>query len=86
MKSNKVIICALLARRKELGISSRKIAELMNTTSSAIIRLESVARKNSKRKVFNSPMLSTLDKYAEAVGCSVKITLEKQESNNERNI
>jgi len=57
----------LLAARAIAGLTQEQVAESMGTTKSAVSRLEAVGR--------HSPSVSTLKKYARAVGCKVEIRL-----------
>ena len=57
----------MLAARARVGLSQEAVAELMGTTKSAISRLESVGK--------HAPSLTTLKKYAHAVGCHLEIKL-----------
>ncbi len=61
------LIREMLAARSKSGLTQEAVAELMGTTKSAISRLES-ARKHA-------PSLTTLKKYAQAVGCHLEIKL-----------
>jgi len=54
----------LLARSKS-GLTQEAVAELMGTTKSAVSRLECAGK--------HAPSLTTLKKYARAVGCDLKI-------------
>lgn len=54
--------------RKRLGLSQADVAERMGTKPPAIARLEA-ALSNQK----HSPTVATLKKYAEAVGCELRI-------------
>ena len=56
----------LLARSKS-GFTQEAVAELMGTTKSAVSRLESAGK--------HAPSLTTLKKYAQAVGCHLVIKL-----------
>ena len=56
----------MIRLRKRAGPDARKAAELLHTKKSNISRLESV---NSKI----SPKLSTIEKYAKAIGYKMKI-------------
>ncbi len=58
--------CKLIQLRKEAGITQEELAELLNTQKSNISRLESVSSKSS-------PRLSTIEKYAHAMGYDVEI-------------
>jgi DNA-binding XRE family transcriptional regulator len=57
----------LLAARTRAGLTQEEVAQSMGTTKSAVSRLESGGR--------NSPSVTTLKKYARAVGCEVEIHL-----------
>lgn len=61
------VIDALVACRKRIGISQKRVAELMGTTQSAVSDFESV---NSDAR------FSTLIRYAQAVDCDMVIELE----------
>ena len=56
----------LIELRKKAGLTQEEVAERLNTKKSNICRLESA---NSK----SSPRLSTIEKYAHAMGYEVKI-------------
>ncbi|MBI2318286.1 MAG: helix-turn-helix transcriptional regulator [Betaproteobacteria bacterium] len=60
----------VLAARKASGLTQADIARRIGTTQSAIARLESGSGKHL-------PSLTTLHKYASAVGCRVEIRLVK---------
>lgn len=60
----------VLAARKAAGLTQADIALRIGTTQSAIARLESGSGKHL-------PSLTTLHKYARAVGCHVEIRLVK---------
>ncbi len=60
----------LLKARTVAGLTQAEVAERMGTKTPAIARLES-GGGNKK----HSPSLSTLQKYAQAVGCHVEIKL-----------
>lgn len=55
----------MLAARARLGLTQEAVAELMGTTKSAISRLEAAGK--------HAPSLTTLKKYARAVGCHLEI-------------
>lgn len=59
----------LLRARSKAGMTQEQIAEKMNTKREAVTRLESSG---------NSPSLTTLKKYAHAVGCKLQIKLVPQ--------
>jgi DNA-binding XRE family transcriptional regulator len=55
----------MLAARARVGLSQEAVAELMGTTKSAISRLEAAGK--------HAPSVTTLKKYAHAVGCHLEI-------------
>jgi len=55
----------MLTARARLGLSQEAVAELMGTTKSAISRLEAAGK--------HAPSMTTLQKYARAVGCHLEI-------------
>ena len=55
----------MLAARARVGLSQEAVAEIMGTTKSAISRLEAAGK--------HAPSLTTLKKYAHAVGCHLEI-------------
>jgi DNA-binding XRE family transcriptional regulator len=57
----------LLRARSRAGLTQEAVAERMGTTKTAVSRLEAVGR--------HSPSVTTLKKYAQAVGCEVEIRL-----------
>ena len=57
----------MLAARSRFGLTQEAVAELIGSTKSAVSRLET-ARKHA-------PSLTTLQKYARAVGCRLQIKL-----------
>ena len=57
----------VVARRKELGLSQKELAELTGTTQSAIARLESAGRP---------PRIDTLLGIAEALDCDLTVELK----------
>lgn len=59
------IAAQVMARRVELGLSQRELAELCGTTQSAIARFESAARP---------PKTDTLLSIAEALDCELVVT------------
>jgi DNA-binding XRE family transcriptional regulator len=64
------ILDEILTARKEAGISQAQIAKRMGTQAPAIARLESALATGK-----HSPSLSTLRKYAAALGKRVEIHL-----------
>ena len=61
------LVRELLAARAKAGRTQEQVAECMGTTKSAVSRLEAAGK--------HSPSVSTLKKYARAVGCEVEIRL-----------
>jgi len=58
----------MLNARKEAGLNQSQVAELMGTKQASITRLESSLSSGE-----HSPSLTTLKKYAKAVGCHLDI-------------
>ncbi|MCG6535611.1 MAG: helix-turn-helix domain-containing protein [Syntrophales bacterium LBB04] len=56
--------------RSRIGLTQEEVAGLMGTTKSAVSRLEASGK--------HAPSLSTLKKYAQAVGCRLEIKLVSQ--------
>jgi DNA-binding XRE family transcriptional regulator len=61
------LVRELLDARAKAGLTQEQVAECMGTTKSAVSRLEGAGK--------HSPSLSTLKRYARAVGCDVEIRL-----------
>ena len=61
------LVRELLAARAKAGLTQEQVAASMGTTKSAVSRLEAVGKQ--------SPSVSTLKKYARAVGCAVEMRL-----------
>jgi transcriptional regulator with XRE-family HTH domain len=61
------LVRELLAARAKAGLTQEQVAECMGTTRSAVSRFEGAGK--------HSPSLSTLKRYARAVGCEVEIRL-----------
>lgn len=57
----------VLKARARVGLTQDVVAERMGTTKSAISRLESAGK--------HAPSLTTLKRYAEAVGCDLQVKL-----------
>ena len=62
-----LLVRELLAARAHAGLTQEEVAASMGTTKSAVSRLEGAGK--------HSPSLSTLKKYAKAVGCDVEIRI-----------
>lgn len=58
----------MLQARKRAGLTQEDVAELMGTKAPAVARLEAVKVQGK-----SSPSVSTLRKYAQAVGCRLEI-------------
>ena len=61
------LIREMLSARAKSGLTQEAVAERMGTTKSAVSRLEAVGK--------HAPSLTTLKKYAQAVGCHLEIKL-----------
>lgn len=57
----------LLAARIDAGLTQAQVASRMGTTASAVSRLENASG--------HRPTVTTLEHYAQAVGCSLEIRL-----------
>ena len=62
-----LLVRELLAARAHSGLTQEEVAASMGTTKSAVSRLEGAGK--------HSPSVSTLKKYAKAVGCDIEIRL-----------
>jgi ribosome-binding protein aMBF1 (putative translation factor) len=60
----------LLKARSKAGLTQELVAERMGTTKSVISRIEAVGK--------HTPSLTTLRRYARAVGCDLRVTLVPQ--------
>lgn len=61
------LVREMLAARSKSGLTQEAVAERMGTTKSAVSRLEAAGK--------HAPSLTTLKKYAQAVGCHLEIKL-----------
>ena len=68
LESKYALIRELLSARKQSGMTQEAVANKIGTTKSAISRLEAGSK--------HAPSITTLRKYAEAVGCDLVIKLE----------
>jgi len=59
------LVREMLSARSKSGFTQEAVAKLMGTTKSAVSRLESAGK--------HAPSLTTLKKYAHAVGCHLEI-------------
>ena len=66
------LVDQMLKARARAGLTQDVVAERMGTTKSAISRLESAGR--------HAPSLSTLKRYARAVGCDLQVKLVRQKA------
>jgi len=57
----------MLKARSRAGLTQDAVADIMGTTKSAISRLEAAGK--------HAPSISTLRRYAEAVGCDLQVKL-----------
>ena len=62
----------MLKARARAGLTQDAVATKMGTTKSAISRLEAAGK--------HAPSLSTLKRYANAVGCEVQVRLVRQKT------
>jgi ribosome-binding protein aMBF1 (putative translation factor) len=69
-----ILIREMLAARSKSGLTQEAVAESMRTTKSAVSRLESAGR--------HAPSVTTLRRYAQAVGCRLEIKLVPNASQN----
>jgi transcriptional regulator with XRE-family HTH domain len=66
-ESRRRLLGDLVSRRRSLGLSQTEVAARMGTSQSAVARLEALA---------GDVRLSTLERYAEAVGHMLRWSLE----------
>jgi DNA-binding XRE family transcriptional regulator len=64
------LVREMLSARSKSGLTQEAVAELMGTTKSAVSRLEAAGK--------HAPSLTTLKKYAQAVGCHLEIKLVQE--------
>ncbi len=76
LKEEYALTREMLAARSRFGLSQEAFAELMGTTKSAVSRLESAGK--------HVPSLTTLKRYARAVGCRLEIRLVPNPSQTKR--
>ncbi|MBM4338008.1 MAG: helix-turn-helix transcriptional regulator [Deltaproteobacteria bacterium] len=67
LKEEYALAREMISARSKFGLTQEAVADLMGTTKSAVSRLESAGK--------HAPSLSTLKKYAQAVGCRLDIKL-----------
>jgi DNA-binding XRE family transcriptional regulator len=71
-----LLVRELLGARMRAGLTQEEVAASMGTTKSAVSRLEGAGK--------HSPSVTTLKKYAQAVGCDVEIRLVPGSAPNKR--
>jgi DNA-binding XRE family transcriptional regulator len=64
------LINEMLKARTRAGLTQEAVADRMGTTKSAVSRLEAIGK--------HSPSLATLKRYAEAVGCDLRVKMVPQ--------
>ena len=64
------IASQMLAARSRAGLTQEAVATRMGTSKSTVSRLESAGK--------HAPSLSSIKRYAEAVGCKIEIRLVPQ--------
>ena len=67
LENEYALVHELLAARSRAGLTQEAVAERMGTTKSAVSRLEAAGK--------HAPSMTTLKKYAHAVGCHLEIKL-----------
>ena len=67
-----LLVREMLSARAKSGLTQEAVAELMGTTKSAVSRLESAGK--------HAPSITTLKKYAQAVGCDLQVKLVPKSS------
>ena len=67
LKEEYTLTREMLGARSRFCLTQETVAELMGTTKSAVSRLEAAGK--------HAPSLTTLKKYAQAVGCRLEIKL-----------
>ena len=70
MEPEFTLLRELLQARQKAGLSQAEIAEKMGTKAPAVTRLETSLTSGK-----HSPSISTLKKYAQALGCHLEIKL-----------
>src|ERR671914_1089471 len=75
-ESRRRLLSEMVDRRRSLGLSQTEVAARMGTSQSAVARLEALALPDVR--------LSTLERYADAVGHTLRWTLEPSGDEGER--
>ena len=71
-----LLVHEMLSARAKSGLTQEAVAERMGTTKSAVSRLESAGK--------HAPSITTLKKYARAVGCDLQVKLVPKNSPTKR--
>jgi len=71
-----LLVREMLSARAKSGLTQEAVAQLMGTTKSAVSRLESAGK--------HAPSITTLKKYARAVGCDLQVKLVPKSSRTTR--
>jgi len=67
-----LLVREMVSARAKSGLTQEAVAELMGTTKSAVSRLESAGK--------HAPSITTLKRYAKAVGCDLQVKLVQKSS------
>ena len=70
METEYELLRQMLKARAKAGLSQSQVASKMGTKAPAVTRLESALTSGS-----HSPTLATIQRYARAVGCELKVSL-----------
>jgi ribosome-binding protein aMBF1 (putative translation factor) len=70
LETEYVLLRELLQARQRAGLTQAEVAKKMGTKAPAVTRLETALSDNRQ-----SPTISTLKKYAQAVGCKLEVHL-----------
>lgn len=69
------LLKVFLDARKRVHMTQADVAEAMHTSRSTVARIESCGKERQA-----SPSLNTLRRYAQAVGCKLKLELVPEET------
>ena len=72
LKEEYLLVREMLSARAKSGLTQEAVAERMGTTKSAVSRLESAGK--------HAPSITTLKRYARAVGCDLQVKLVPKRS------
>jgi DNA-binding XRE family transcriptional regulator len=73
LETEYALVHEMLSARTRAGLTQEAVADLMGTTKSAVSRLEGAGK--------HAPSMATLKRYADAVGCTLKIEFIPQHIN-----